>query len=147
MRAKARTNEVFSAGSHNFLAAAPPIVRASMRRSQSAAVSGAVSHEEQQAQAADLALSETGEHYFWETEPRYSVTGLQSLAPASGGPDPSRWRFWAARLLFATICCAVVALLGLEIRSMVQRVPLLPAVVELKARALAMFGKQSTARP
>lgn len=110
-------------------------------------MSGAMNQDEQLAQASDLAVSETAEHFFWETPPRYSVTGPPSLAPAPRRPAPSRWRVWGARLLFATICCAVVALLGLEIRSPVQRVPLLPAVGEIKARALAMFGKQSTAWP
>jgi hypothetical protein len=91
-----------------------------MRKSSSAGVSGAVKEDEQQAQAPGLALSETGEHHFWESPPRYSVTGFLSLAPAPLARSPSGLRIWGARLLFATICCAVLGLLGLEIRSLLQ---------------------------
>ena len=64
------------------------------------------------------------ESQFWETPPRYSVTNLVSLSPAPVPRTSSRWHTWSARLLFATIACAVVALLVLELRSLGRRVPL-----------------------
>lgn len=63
-------------------------------------------------------LSETGEHHFWDTPPRYSVTNLQSIAPAPVGPAPSLLRIGSARLLFATIFCATVVLLALELKAL-----------------------------
>ena len=63
-------------------------------------------------------LSETGEHQFWDTPPRDSLTDLPSLAPPPVRLAPSPWRIWAARLLFAMIFCATVVLLGLEIKAL-----------------------------
>jgi len=62
-----------------------------------------------------------------DAPPRYSVTNLVSLAPAPLTHTSSRWNTWSARLLFATISCAVVALLVLELTSLRGRVPLTPA--------------------
>jgi len=74
----------------------------------------------------DPALDEVQESQFWDTPPRYSVTSIPSLAPAPLMRAPSRWHVWSARALFATISCAVVALLVLELRSISGRVSLTP---------------------
>lgn len=58
----------------------------------------------------------TEEEVFWSTPPRYSL--LVSLAPPA---LPRPRATWSARLLFATICCAVIALLVLEMRSLTSR--------------------------
>jgi hypothetical protein len=68
-------------------------------------------------------FSEAGEHSFWDSEPRYSISDLPSLLPAPvPAPQPAQpWRMWAARLLFATIVCTIVVLLALEIKALTQR--------------------------
>jgi len=58
------------------------------------------------------------ESEFWNTPPRYSLTNVASIVPAPRLRAPSRWHVWSARMLFATISCAVVALLVLELRSL-----------------------------
>lgn len=63
-------------------------------------------------------LSGAGEYEFWNTTPRDSSTNLPSLAPAPVGQAPSRWRTWLARILFAIIYGATLALLGLEMRAL-----------------------------
>lgn len=58
----------------------------------------------------------TEEDVFWSTPPRYSQPApptLISVAPA--------WRVWSARLLFASISCAIVALVVFELRSLSER--------------------------
>src|SRR6478752_7971566 len=61
------------------------------------------------------------EDQFWNTPPRYSVVNLASLAPSPIAAPPAPKHAWAARLLFATIACAVVGLLVLELRSLGKR--------------------------
>jgi hypothetical protein len=57
---------------------------------------------------------------FWSTPPRYSL--FVSLAPGALA-FPSVRRTWGARLLFATIACAIVTLLALEVTSLGSRDP------------------------
>jgi hypothetical protein len=65
----------------------------------------------------DDMLDDGHESQFWDSAPRYSLTNLASLAPAPHAQARSRWHVLGARLLFATICCAVVVLLVLEVKS------------------------------
>jgi len=66
--------------------------------------------------------SATEEDVFWSTPPRYSL--LVSLAPESlAAPTPAR-HVWGARLLFALISCAILALVALELRKLDARAPL-----------------------
>jgi hypothetical protein len=67
----------------------------------------------------DSAAPDPNENQFWDAPPRDSATNLVSLAPSPLEPlehTASRWNTWSARLLFATIACGVVALLGLGLR-------------------------------
>ena len=66
-------------------------------------------------------LDDADENQFWDSPPRYSSTNLASLSPATHRAAPSRWHAWSARLLFTTICCAVVVLLVLEVKSFSDR--------------------------
>lgn len=74
----------------------------------------------------DSAQDDGEESQFWNTPPRYSLTNIASLAPAPRTRARSRWHVWSARVLFATISCAVVALLVLELRSLSGRASLIP---------------------
>jgi len=77
--------------------------------------------------AANGAFDESDENEFWDTPPRYSQTVIASLAPAPITHAPSRWHTLSARLLFATIACAIIVLLGLELKSLSERAPLTSA--------------------
>jgi hypothetical protein len=101
--------------------------------------------DEQEARAHDTHSEET-EHQFWDAPPRYSRTSVLSLAPAALRA-PSRWRVWGARLLFGTIFCAVVGLLGFETTSVVRGASLTSAVTELRGHALARLGHHATPSP
>ena len=81
-------------------------------------------HEIDEASAASSSEAFQDEDQFWNDPPRYSATNLASLAPAPLARVPSRRHTWSARLLFATISCAVVVLLAFELRSIAARVPL-----------------------
>ena len=74
----------------------------------------------------DSAQDDAEESQFWNTPPRYSLTNVASIAPAPRMRAPSRWHVWSARVLFATISCAVVALLVLELKSLSGGAPLTP---------------------
>jgi hypothetical protein len=74
----------------------------------------------------DSAQDDGEESQFWNTPPRYSLTDVASIAPAPRMRAPSRWHVWSARVLFATIACAVVMLLVLELRSLSGQAPLTP---------------------
>ena len=102
--------------------------------------------DEKEARAPHDAHSEETEHQFWDAPPRYSRTSVLSLAPAARRA-PSRWRVWSARLLFGTIFCAVVALLGFETTSVVRGASLTSAVTELRGHALARLGRNATPSP
>ncbi|HTA93561.1 MAG TPA: hypothetical protein VK745_28480 [Polyangiaceae bacterium] len=63
---------------------------------------------------------EDTEDRFWNEAPRYSVVNFPSLMPLAPPPVPSRLRVWGARLVFCTVFCAVVALLGFETASLLR---------------------------
>jgi hypothetical protein len=102
--------------------------------------------DEKEERAPHDAHSEETEHQFWDAPPRYSRTSVLSLAPAALRA-PSRWRVWGARLLFGTIFCTVVALLGFETMSTVRGGSLTSSVSALRGRALARLGNHTTPNP